>query len=92
MPVQDFFRNMQSSLQGLFIHNGQFHPGRGSGAPVHAEQWGTNMSRQQALAQLHSANSSERREGLVRLAEAVVGDDDWELDHVPPPRGGGRKL
>lgn len=30
---------------------------------------------------------------LVRLAEAVlVGDDGCEPDHVPPPRGDGRRL
>jgi tetratricopeptide (TPR) repeat protein len=44
-------------------------------APVSAEEWGTNMSREQALAQLHSADSSARREGLVRLAEIGTGED-----------------
>lgn len=44
-------------------------------ATVRAEEWGTNMSRQQALAQLHSADSGERREGLVRLAEVGTGAD-----------------
>ena len=42
-------------------------------ATVRAEEWGTNMSRQQALAQLHSADSGKRREGLVRLAEVGTG-------------------
>lgn len=44
-------------------------------APAHAEEWGTNLSRQQALAQLHSADSSKRREGLVRLAEVGTRED-----------------
>ena len=43
--------------------------------PGLAEEWGTHMSRQQALAQLHSANSSERREGLGRLAEIGTRED-----------------
>ena len=44
-------------------------------APALAEEWGTNMSRQQALAQLHSASSTERREGLGRLAEIGTRED-----------------
>jgi len=44
-------------------------------APALAEDWGTNMSRQQALAQLHSASSTERREGLGRLAEIGTRED-----------------
>jgi tetratricopeptide (TPR) repeat protein len=43
--------------------------------PAFADEWGTKLSREQALAQLHSADSRERREGLVRLAEIGTGED-----------------
>ena len=43
--------------------------------PAFAEDWGTNMSREQALSQLHSASSNERREGLGRLAEIGTRED-----------------
>jgi len=44
-------------------------------APALAGDWGTMRSREDALAQLHSSDSRERREGLARLAEVGTGDD-----------------
>jgi len=40
-----------------------------------AAGWGELMSREEALAQLDSADSRERREGLARLAEVGTSDD-----------------
>lgn len=40
-----------------------------------APEWGELMSRQDALAQLHSSDSRERREGLARLAEIGTSAD-----------------
>ncbi|NIO39909.1 MAG: tetratricopeptide repeat protein [Burkholderiales bacterium] len=40
-----------------------------------AGEWGTIMSREQALQQLNSADSWDRREGLARLAEVGESED-----------------
>ncbi len=45
------------------------------GSPAVAGDWGTVMSREQALAQLHSPDSRDRREGLGRLAEVGTPED-----------------
>ena len=46
-----------------------------AGAPALAADWGEMLSREDALAQLHSPDSSERRAGLARLAEIGTSDD-----------------
>ncbi len=46
-----------------------------SGSPAISGDWGTIMSREQALKQLDSGQSRERREGLARLAEVGTAED-----------------
>lgn len=46
-----------------------------AGSPALGGEWGTVMSREQALAQLSSADARDRREGLGRLAEVGTPDD-----------------
>jgi tetratricopeptide (TPR) repeat protein len=46
-----------------------------AGSPAFAGDWGTVMSREEALAQLDSPESRDRREGLGRLAEVGTNED-----------------
>jgi len=46
-----------------------------AGPQVLAADWGEMLSREAALAQLDSPDSSDRREGLARLAEIGTSDD-----------------
>ncbi len=57
-----------------------------------AAGWGETLSREDALAQLHSEDSRERREGLARLAEVGTSEDVPYMlqllhDHEPLVRG-----
>ena len=63
-----------------------------AGMPVLAAGWGETLSREEALAQLDSRDSSERREGLARLAEVGTAEDVPYMlqrlhDHEPLVRG-----
>ncbi|UCD67278.1 MAG: tetratricopeptide repeat protein [Betaproteobacteria bacterium] len=46
-----------------------------AGSPAFGGDWGTLMSREEALAQLDSPDSRDRREGLGRLAEVGANED-----------------